>query len=89
MGLVSRIDDHPQVRQNVLDMGLLEEPQSAANRVGNSARDELSLKHHAVIVVAVENGHVAQGSFLVPGLDDLLADEVRLLVDVGSRRHHR
>ena len=69
-------------------MGLLKEPQPAPHRVGNAARDELALEHHAVVVVAVEDRHLAQRNLLVPGLEDLLADQVGLLVNVGRGGNH-
>ena len=41
-------------------MGLLEEPQPAADRVGDAARQQLALQQDAVVMVAIEHGHLAQ-----------------------------
>ena len=86
--LVPRVLHDPQVGQHILDVGLLEEPQAAAHRVGNAARDQLALEHDAVVVVAVEDRHLAERNLLVPGFEDLLADQVGLLVDVGRCGNH-
>jgi hypothetical protein len=84
--LVARVDHDPQEGQDVLEVGLLEEPQAAADRVGDPAPDELGLQQDAVVVVAVQDGHPAQALALLAALQDLLAEEVGLLVGVG-RRH--
>ena len=86
--LVPRVLHNPQVSQHILDVGLLKEPQAAAHRVGNAARDQLALEHHAVVVVAVEDRHLAERNLLVPGFEDLLADQVGLLVNVGRGGNH-
>ncbi len=68
--------------EHVLDMGLLEKPQPAADRVGDVARQQLALQQDAVVMVAIEHGHLAQRQALFAGLEDLLADESGLLVGV-------
>ncbi len=70
-------------------MGLLEEPQPAPDRVGDAPRDQLALEQDAVVVVAIEHGHLAQRDPLLVALEDLLADELGLLVGVGRRHHDR
>ena len=61
--------------EHVLDMGLLEKPQAAANRIGNAASQELALQEDAVVMIAIEYGHLAQLQALFPGFEDLLANE--------------
>ena len=59
-GLVARVDDDPQMREHVLDVGLLEKSQAAANRVGDASRQKLALQENAVVMIAIEHGHLAQ-----------------------------
>ena len=49
---------------------------------------QLALEHDAVVVVAIEDGHLAQGNVLVARLEDLLADQVGLFVDIGRGGDH-
>ena len=52
-------------------------------------RDERSLKHDAVVVIAVEHRHPAEGHILIPGFKDHLADQVGFLVNVGRGGNYR
>ena len=75
--------------QHILDMGLLEEPQSAPHGVRNSSADKLALKYDAVVMIAIQDRHLAQGNLLGTRFENLLADEIGLLVHVGGGRYDR
>ncbi len=67
-GFVARVEHDPQMGEHVLDVGLLEEPQPAADRVGDVACQELALQEDAVVMVAIEHGHLARAPGLFRGL---------------------
>ena len=68
--------------EHVLDVGLLEKPQPATDRVGDVARQELALQEDAVVMVAIEHGHLAERQAFFAGFEDLLANERGLLVGI-------
>ena len=56
-------------------MSLLEEPQTTANGVGNAARQQLALEQDAVVVVAIQDGHLPKLDAAVTSFENLLTDE--------------
>src|SRR6185295_15048202 len=82
--LVLRVHGDLEVGGDVLQMGLLEEAEAAADLEGDLLPGELHLELHRVVVGAVEDGAVAQVEALVLQVDDPLGDEARLLGRVAG-----
>ena len=68
-------------------MPLLEEARSRADLVRDAAPGQLDLQLERLVVRAVEHRDVRQLLALVVPLEDPLADEARLVGDVGERDH--
>ena len=75
--------------QYVLDVRLLEEPQTAANRIGNPARQQLSLQQDAIVVIAIQDGHLPELDPALAAFENLLADQRRLFVGIAGRDDQR
>ena len=77
---IARVDEHPDVRQRVLDLLALVEPDSADDAVGQADPDEDLFEHSALRVGAIEDRDVLGGRVAgVAELVDLLGDELRLV----------
>ena len=63
-------------------MGLLEEAQATANRIGYASREQLGLQQDAVVMVAIQDGHLPELDPSLAGFENLLADEGRFLVGI-------
>ena len=83
--LVLGVGQHPQVRQHVLDVPLLEEAQAGAHLVGDVAAGQLDLELEGVAVIAVQRGDLGERRVLVDELEDALGDERRLLEPLKRR----
>ena len=70
-------------------MCLFEEPHAASYGVGDPSADQLALKNHAVVMIAVQDRHLAERHPLFGEVENLLAEEVGLLVNVRRGDRHR
>ena len=86
---VHRVLDEPQVRDHVLDVRLLEEPQPAADLERDVPAPQFELDLDRVPMAAIEDGDVVELPLLVEQMEDVLGDELRLDAPVMARRHGR
>ena len=76
---IARVDGEFEKRGDILDVGLLEKPESTGDRKGNAALGEFQLHFHRVVVCAVEHGHLLERDALVEEFHHTLGDEGGLL----------
>ncbi|OPZ09778.1 MAG: hypothetical protein BWZ08_00168 [candidate division BRC1 bacterium ADurb.BinA292] len=81
---VARVVDDAQVGHDVLDVGLLEEAQAAADVEGQAAGLQFELDLQAVVVAAVEDRHVAEPAAFAAQALGVVGDEPGLLVLVAA-----
>ena len=78
---VLRVEQQPQVPQDVLDLLALIEPNAAEDAVGSADAHQHVLDHTALRVRAIEDGDVAEAEpFALAEPLDLVRDEERLIV---------
>jgi hypothetical protein len=80
--LVLRVREEAQVREDVLDVRLLEEAKSRADLVRDAATGQLDLELQRLEVGPVEDADLGEGGPLVAQLEDPLRDELGLLQEV-------
>ena len=84
--LVARVVDESQVGEHVLDVAVLEEPQTRADLERDVAPGELDLEIEGVRVVAVEHRHLLELDALLAQLEDGVGDPGGLELGGGDRR---
>src|SRR3989454_2429088 len=86
---VARVLDHAQVREEVLDVGRLDELEPASLHERDVPPRELDLQVERVEAGAEQDGDVSQRHSLLPQFQNALRDEPRLRVLVHRLDQHR
>src|SRR5947208_1674175 len=78
-GIVAAVGEEPEIRERVLDLGALEEPQPAVDPVRDARRQERLLEHPRLRVGAVEDRDLAPRAPACHVLADAVGHELRLV----------
>src|SRR5205085_341693 len=78
-GIVAAVGQEPEIRERVLDLGALEEPQPAVDPVRDARRQERLLEHPRLRVGAVEDRDLAPRAPARDVLADAVGHELRLV----------
>ncbi len=87
--LVARVVAQSQERQDVLDVGALDEPRPGEELELDAGLGQRELQVDRVVVGAVEHGDVARRAALGDEVGDALDDEARLVAHRREVRDHR
>src|SRR5579862_7843340 len=83
--IVLAIRQKAQVRERVLDLRALEEPQAAIDPVRNTRRQKYFLEHTRLRIRAIQNRDLAPQAAVLDVIADAIENELRLVALVESR----